>query len=95
MINYTAAASLLLACLACASPTQPLLEKRSTLDAFIAAERHVAVAGILANIGSDGALAAGASRGVVIGTCCSGDTYSIARTDDSLSSGSRNRQSRL
>jgi len=46
----------------------PFLEPRqaSDLDVFIAGERQVAVAGILANIGPDGAQATNASRGVVI-----------------------------
>lgn len=43
------------------------LDRRATLDAFIAAERDIAVNGMLANIGPNGALAANASRGVVIG----------------------------
>ena len=68
MITRSATASLLLlAYLASASPTSSAFEKRSALDAFVAAERDVAIAGILANIGPGGALATGASRGVVIG----------------------------
>lgn len=46
----------------------PVLEQRQalSLDAWIAQERNIAVAGILANIGPDGAQATNASRGVVI-----------------------------
>lgn len=81
MINYCATASLLLACLASASPTRSAVEKRSVLDAFVASERDIAVAGILANIGSNGALAAGASRGVVIGMRCASVLQSELRLE--------------
>lgn len=42
------------------------LVNRASLDAFVASERDIAVAGVLANIGPDGALVTNASRGVVI-----------------------------
>lgn len=47
----------------------PAIEQRQatlSLDEFIAQERRIAVAGVLANIGPDGASAQNASRGVVI-----------------------------
>lgn len=81
MINYCATASLLLACLASASPTRSAVEKRSVLDAFVAFERDIAIAGILANIGSNGALAAGAARGVVIGMRCASVLQSELRLE--------------
>jgi len=43
-----------------------LQSRQTSLDAWIAQERDIAVAGILANIGPNGALAQNASRGVVI-----------------------------
>jgi len=44
-----------------------LLEPRQTsLDAWIAQQRGISVAGVLANIGANGALAQNATRGVVI-----------------------------
>lgn len=61
-----AAAALAFVSTAYAGPAP--LGKRASLDVFVASERDIAVAGVLANIGPNGALATNASRGVVIGT---------------------------
>ncbi|OCK81653.1 carbohydrate-binding module family 20 protein [Lepidopterella palustris CBS 459.81] len=47
-------------------PTEFKNEKRATVDSWIATENPIALAGVLANIGSTGLKAAGASSGIVI-----------------------------
>ncbi len=64
MLGQVFSAALLLASTA---STSPILSKRAALDDFVANERVVAVQGVLANIGPNGASAVNASRGVVIG----------------------------
>jgi len=64
MLGQVFSAALLLASTANTTPT---LSKRAALDDFVAKERNIAVQGILANIGPNGASAVNASRGVVIG----------------------------
>lgn len=67
MLFTLAVPSLFLLCASSNAVKSPVLEPRQTsLDAWIAQERDIAVAGVLANIGPNGALAQNASRGVVI-----------------------------
>lgn len=74
MLGQVALSALLLVSLASTSPT---ISKRASLDAFIAAERDIAVTGVLANIGPNGALATNASRGVVIGSSAPNHSKSV------------------
>lgn len=57
-----------LAATAFALPAQDVLEPRATgsLDSWLAAESPVALQGILANIGANGAKVAGAKSGIVV-----------------------------
>ncbi|KAL0256741.1 glycoside hydrolase 15 protein [Diplodia seriata] len=51
---------------ALAVPTTTLFKRQSDVDSFISTESPIAYAGVLANIGDDGANAAGAAAGVVV-----------------------------
>ncbi|OJD31405.1 glycoside hydrolase family 15 protein [Diplodia corticola] len=51
---------------ALAVPTTTLFKRQSNVDSFISTESPIAYAGVLANIGDDGANAAGAAAGVVV-----------------------------
>ncbi|KAL1649569.1 glycoside hydrolase 15 protein [Diplodia intermedia] len=51
---------------ALAVPTTTLSKRQSDVDSFISTESPIAYAGVLANIGDDGANAAGAAAGVVV-----------------------------
>lgn len=50
--------------LGCAEPIP--LRRRADLDEFIAKQRNISIAGVLANIGADGSEASGVPAGVVI-----------------------------
>lgn len=47
-------------------PTDVRPERRADLESFIASENTVALAGLLANIGSTGSKASGAASGIVV-----------------------------
>ena len=69
LFNKLQAASVLLGSFSWVShaiPTEVHLEKRATVDDFIATESPIAYAGVIANIGSSGSKVSGAASGVVI-----------------------------
>ncbi|KAF2494814.1 putative glucan 1,4-alpha-glucosidase [Lophium mytilinum] len=47
-------------------PTRSRLQKRADVDSFISSESPIALAGVLANIGSTGSKASGAASGIVV-----------------------------
>ncbi|KAL2818000.1 putative glucoamylase precursor [Aspergillus cavernicola] len=58
---------------AVASPPFPLSRRQSTLESFIETESPIALQGVLDNIGADGALAPGASAGIIIASPSTSD----------------------
>ncbi|OCL04422.1 carbohydrate-binding module family 20 protein [Glonium stellatum] len=65
-------------------PTDSKLDKRATVDSFIVTESPIALAGVLANIGSTGAKASGASSGIVVASPSTSDPdYFYTWTRDS------------
>lgn len=63
MVKSLAAATVFLASVVSAGT----INSRAAIDNYVKSERKLALKGVLANIGPDGALSTNASRGVVIG----------------------------
>ncbi|KAF2804608.1 extracellular glucoamylase protein [Mytilinidion resinicola] len=65
-------------------PTNSRLQKRADVDSFIASESPIALAGVLANIGSSGSKASGAASGIVVASPSKSDPdYFYTWTRDS------------